>query len=132
MNVPVFTMPRFPVEEVDGHFLSIVASGLVDAGANFRAPYEGGAAFLLEDSFPRQVGTPAARIAQVLPQVISALEISDHQLALTSYSIHYGLETDAQGKTLVARQEKKPVFKATFDDANRLVKLDAELELLSK
>jgi hypothetical protein len=42
-----FTEPMLPINEVDGPFISTLASGIFNANGYYRAPYDGGAAFLL-------------------------------------------------------------------------------------
>jgi hypothetical protein len=46
-EVPEFVAPELGLESVNGHLLSTVASGLCQADAYYRGPYDGGGVFLL-------------------------------------------------------------------------------------
>ena len=92
-QIPELTEPQIPLtDEINGHVLSMIASGVCDADAYYRGPYDGGAAFLLikDAKFPPSKEPPLARLAHFFPQAISAFSIPDHRLALTSYLDQYG------------------------------------------
>lgn len=76
-------------EKVNGHTLSMVASGVCGANAYYRGPYEGGAVFLLikDPKYPvdsSSIGN-AIRIAQNFTQVICNIEINNHRIASRAY-----------------------------------------------
>jgi len=84
----VLVEPQFEMgDHVNGHMLSLVASGLLKKPAYYRGPYDGGAAFmLLEDpSFRAPAGRPVPRISTVFMQVIETFEIADQRRALIAY-----------------------------------------------
>lgn len=128
-DIPEFTEPELPLSEVDGHTLAIIASGLCQANAYYRAPYEGGALFLLirDDIYPRCQESPLARIATVFPQAIAALDIPNHRLALTGHLEYHGLGSTAMGHQIVAMENGQPLLTATFDERDRLSKLDVRI-----
>jgi hypothetical protein len=129
-NVPELTQPQLPLSQViNGHVLAMIASGICDADAYYRGPYEGGAAFLLikDEKFPRSKEPPLARLAHVFPQAISAFVIPDHRLALTSYLDQHGIDYTSEGRTIVVKEGKNPVLTARFDEQNRVAKLDVAL-----
>ena len=60
-NIPELTQPQIPLTvEINGHVLSMIASGVCGADAYYRGPYDGGAAFLLikDEKFPRNQEPP--------------------------------------------------------------------------
>lgn len=122
--------PQVPLtDEVNGHVLSMIASGVCDADAYYRGPYDGGAAFLLikDPNFPRSKESPLARLAHVFPQAISSVAIADHRLALTSYLDQRSIVYISEGNAVIVSEKGKTVLTATFDSQQRLTKLDANL-----
>src|SRR5262249_21316260 len=114
----------------DGHTLALIASGLCQANAYYRAPYDGGALFLLiqDDIFPRCQEPPLARIASVFPQAIAALDIPNHRLALAGHLVHYALDAQDGRARVVVRKAGQPVLTANFDEVDRLTKLDVTVK----
>jgi hypothetical protein len=126
-EIPELTEPEFPLNEIiDGNTLSLIASGVYRANAFYRGPYKGGAVYLLiqDDFFPCNVEQPLKRIASVFPQTISALDISNHRVAFSSYLASYGLLGISDGEKIVVEDRGKGLI-ATFDEQNRLIELDA-------
>jgi hypothetical protein len=80
------TEPEVPLGKIDGHFFAMLASGVCQANSYYRAPYDGGTAYLLirDDTFPKNPDPSLRRIASVFPQVI-------------------GISADRIGPELVAR-----------------------------
>ena len=122
---PELVEPEHPLDDINGHTLALIGSGICRADAFYRCPYEGGALYVLikDDSFPRCPEPPLARIASVFPQAISSFEISSHKLALIGYLDYYGLVGQEDGNALVVKEGGEPVLTATFDDHDRLTKL---------
>jgi hypothetical protein len=128
-RIPELSEPQFPLGEIDGHFLAIIASGVCRANAYYRCPFDDGAAFLLikDDGFPRFSELPLNRIASVFPQAISCLDIHDHRLAFAGYLEYYGLPLEEKGSKVIVKENGEPVFTAAFDELNRLTNLEATL-----
>ncbi len=124
------TTPQVPLAHVDGHTLALLASGVCEADAYYRCPYEGGAAFVLikDENFPRCTEPPLARIASVFPQAIASLDIPDHRLAFTCYLEYYRLAFEEKGAEVVVKEGNEPVLTAAFDELNRLTKLEAMIK----
>lgn len=129
-GIPELTTPHLSLDQVDGSTLALFASGICDANAYYGCPYEGGALFVLimDENFPKCTDPPLQRIATVFPQAIASLEIPDHKLALTGYLEHYGLSHEQDGEKIVVKENGEVVLAATFDEQNRLTKLEAKLE----
>jgi hypothetical protein len=122
--------PEVSLTQIDGHTLALLASGICEANAYYRCPFDGGALFVLikDENFPKCPDPPLRRIAKVFPQVIASLEIPDHKLALAGYLGHYGLSHERDGDNLVVKENGEAVLAATFDDQNRLTALEVKLE----
>ena len=111
----------------------MIARSVCNANAYYRCPYDGGAAFLLiqDEKFPKNNEPPLQRIAFVFPQAIASIEIANHKQALAGYLEHYGLVGEAQGDTLVVKEDGETVLTAMFDEMNRLAKLDVSIRPLA-
>ena len=129
-QIPELTEPEVPLDRLDGHTASLIATGVCQADAYYRCPYHGGALFVLiqDETFPRCTDPPLARIATVFPRAISALDLADHRLALAGYLRSYGLPFEEASDRILVRDQGEPVLTATFDDLNRLTNLEATLK----
>jgi uncharacterized protein DUF6882 len=129
-GIPELAEPEVLLSEVNGHILAMIGSGVCRADAYYRCPYDGGAAFVLikDENFPRCTEPPLAHIASVFPQAIASLDIPDHKLALTGYLEYYGLAFEEVETQVVVKEESEPVLTASFDELNRLTKLEATIK----
>ncbi|MEM9952136.1 MAG: DUF6882 domain-containing protein [Chloroflexota bacterium] len=123
-----------PVDDpVSGHRFGLLASALFGADAYFRAPYEGGAAFLSlkDDDFPADDRHPILRITSTFPQFIQSMRIFDHQTALQSYANYHNLKTALTREegivTLTAKHPDGSSLTAQFDARDRLTQLQSNI-----
>ncbi|MBL8793997.1 MAG: hypothetical protein JNM56_08830 [Planctomycetia bacterium] len=125
-QIAEFTTPMLQLGGIDGNTLATIAGGVCQADAYFRAPYQGGAAYLLIqcNAYPKNTEPPLARIASVFPQAIAAMEIPNHKLALAGYLGHYGLAGQDDAGKLVVKEDGQAVLVAAFDEQERLTKLE--------
>lgn len=133
-NIPELTTPQPPLDQIDPHALALLTSGICEASAYFRCPYNGGALYVLitDDNFPKCPDPPLQRIATVFPQAIAALDLPDHEQALCGYLDHYGLSHEhADGRIVVPGAGGEPVLSAAFDAHKRLTRLDVTLTALA-
>lgn len=132
-GIPELTTPQLPLDQIDGHRIALLASGICEANAYYRCPYDGGALFVLikDKNFPRCTEPPLQRLISVFPQAISTLEIPDHRLALTDYLDHHGIGYEQDAVKVVVKEDGEPVLIATFDDLKRLTHLEANLKPLA-
>ena len=109
--------------------LSMIASGVCDANAYYRRAIRRRCSVspIKDERFPRSKEHPLARLAHIFPQAISSLSIPDHRLALTSYLEQCGIAFANEANTVSVIEGSKPALTATFDEHNRLTKLDAVL-----
>lgn len=117
--------PEIPFDEFDGNFWSVIASGLIDADAYFRAPYPGGALYLViqDATFERSEERTLARLATVFPQAIAAFPMENHARALASYASYLDLNHEITGRKLLVSDKHGGQLEAQFDQRNRLEKL---------
>ena len=94
--VSELTVPKLDLGRWDGHRLSLIAAGMLDAPGYYRGPYAGGALFvLLEEALvPEPLPRSVATFATGLPSFIAAFPDVDHRLAATGLASALGLVTD--------------------------------------
>jgi hypothetical protein len=129
-NIPALTQESFPLsEQLNGHLLTMIASGVCNGDAYYRGPYDGGALFMLirDDHFPHRTVNPALRITSIFPQVIANIPISDHQLAFRHYVEFYLGHVEETGDTIRAEFSNKNVVEARFLPDNRLESINSNL-----
>jgi hypothetical protein len=82
----------FLLEVATGYALSSIGSGLLDAAAYYRAPFDEGAVYLLIDdtAFPRDREPAAERMVRAIRKGLQSFDI-DHADALAAYAeLHHG------------------------------------------
>lgn len=126
----------FQVDDtVNGHTLSLMASGLTVADCYHRCPYQGGALFVLvfdenyrafiEQRRETEGFNAIARIATRFPQIISSVPVTNHHRALAAYMKYYGMEITDELDSLTGTLPSGENIVATFDNLNRLTDLSA-------
>ncbi|QDU15858.1 hypothetical protein CA11_36860 [Gimesia maris] len=107
----------------------MIAVGEQLGQAYYRGPYAGGAVLLLivEPQIPWTVENSLQRITAVFPQIISEIEVKNHQVALRHYLNHYGFEPTVTGNTITVRQQEQEVLGASFDECHRLQELKTSI-----
>ncbi len=128
-GVEELTTSVLPMDDLEGHRVGLIASGITGAEAYYRYPYEGGALFVLiaDSSLELSVDDELVRATRVIPQGISTFEISDHRRAIAPYLTHLGFEIKDVGVNLEAQTEGRSVMTAKFDRMNRLTKLESAI-----
>ena len=128
-DISEMTQGRLSADELDGHFWSILATGLCKANAYYRGPYEGGAIYLLikDTNYVQQVDHPLARLATVFPQAISTYTIGNHRHALTGHAEFLGLSVQPNGNAIIVADSQGKQLSAEFDDQNRLTDLSGNV-----
>ncbi len=125
-GIPELVKGQLPLDELDGHRVGTVASGLNGRGAYYRCPYDGGAMFVyLPDVVLPKVDYPAVRVTTVFPQVLDAYEVTDHRAALRGLlqALEFRLEEDSA--TSVVATHGKTSVQARFDDRGRMVTMES-------
>jgi len=127
-GIPEFVKGQLPLDEVDGHQIGTLASGINGRGGYYRCPYDDGAMFVyLPDVVLPKVEYPAVRVTTVFPQVIDAYEVTDHRAALRGLlaSLDFRLEKDSP--TEIAATFGKTSVHAHFDDQGRMVEMESKM-----
>jgi len=126
-QIPEFTAAQLPLnEEINGHNLAIITSGIYQANAYYRGPYEGGAVFLLikDVDFPtREVEEPTIRVAFGFPETIAAVSIANQRQAFIHYLKFYNLNILTDEYMVIGISENGKRVTAEFDSLNRMTKI---------
>jgi hypothetical protein len=125
-----FTDFELPRGEQIGTRLALTAAGMFKADAFYRAPYSGGALYLLlaDPIYPRERVNPAVRIPTILPQVFERFRNLDHRQVLDGYLAFYGLTAVPEGPDVVIENGTGPILRAHFDDRDQLTSMDQLVE----
>ncbi|KAF9950563.1 hypothetical protein BGZ72_007804 [Mortierella alpina] len=127
-NIPELAQSMLPItEDINGHNLMMIASGICNGNAYYRGPYDGGAVFILirDPDFPRKTVNPAIRIPTVFSQAISTLTISDHKVAFRHYVLYYQGNVEETDDTIRAEFDLGNIVEAKFEPPHRLVSINA-------
>lgn len=109
--------------------IAMTCSGLEGGRCYYRAPYDGGALFMLLEDAPAQVlaPVPLARVSTVLMEVVSQFEV-DHRRLATSFFRQQGLDamaTEAGG--IRATRAGEGHVEIDFDALGRMSKVTGTL-----
>lgn len=109
-KVPELANGRVPLDEVDGEKYSLVATSLLGAPGYYRAPFAGGAMFILlqDPKLVTKAERPSAKMAEVFPRVTELLTPAEQKRAFAAYAKHHaGKPTeDAKSVTVAWKSER--------------------------
>jgi hypothetical protein len=117
-RIPELVNAKVPLADADGERISLVASGLLAAPGYYRAPFRGGAMFvLLQDaSLATSPSRAGVRIVEVFRRAADLLAPTEQRRALAAYARHHGADvTDESG-----------VVRAAWRDETLTAKLGAD------
>ena len=102
---------------VDAGRIAAVASGVCRAGCFYRAPYPGGAIFMLikDAKFRRFVTRPLPRIKRILPMFLSDTPVEDARGFYLHYLAFYRLTVKVDGPRVTATLGSAEPLVAVFD-----------------
>jgi hypothetical protein len=123
-GIAELTEPELPLERAEGHYLAMVATGLRESDAYYRAPYEGGAAFLLltAPELRRHSDDSPMHLHRVFTQLIASLECS-HRPAFEAYLRYKGYSYTEAENEIRAQSPRGEKLTAVFDPEGRLTEL---------
>lgn len=128
-NVEAFTQASLPLGDITDHMIAMTCSGLEGGRCYYRAPYEGGALFVLLDDVPVEVLAPVSlpRAATVLMEVVAQFDV-DHRRMATSFLRQQGLRV-ASSATAGLRAERagEGHIEVSFDELGRMSNVAAAL-----
>ncbi len=124
----------FDLAVASGYALSTVASGLLEAAAYYRAPFDEGAVYLLvtDPNYPREApvhgatgsGPATARTIEAIRKALQSFEV-DHLAALAAYAELRKGSLARQGAAATLTLGGRPRVRATLDAENRVERLEA-------
>lgn len=126
-GIPELTQGQISLDKVDGHYLSLLASGVCEADCYYRGPYDNGAVFVLitAPQVGQSMDDSPAHLASMFSQVISNFELN-HRSALRSYLQFKGYAVKVTPTGIAGKSSGGSELKATFDGAGRLAELQAQ------
>jgi hypothetical protein len=114
----------------NGHYLALAASGLCAADCYYRAPYDGGALFVLLTAPPVRARAPreAQGMAAVLVELLDtpAGTVLDHKTVVVSYARQKGYDVTESGEQVTCTGAGGDTLVATFDAAGVMTQLAAD------
>lgn len=111
-------------DKVNGHYLSLLASGVCKADCYYRGPYENGAVFVLitAPQVRQSMDDSPTHLASMFSQVMSNFELN-HRTALRSYLEFKRYSVTETATELAGRSSRGGALKASFDRAGRVTDL---------
>lgn len=124
-RIQEFTQPQMAIDEVDGHVLSQIAVGILQASCYYKGPYSGGAAFLL---VPSRVFNPSEQLSivevvGVFTQAISQVGMNQRR-AFLHYMQYKGFTCKESDMSIRATSSSKQVIDTKFDLFNRMTSIE--------
>ena len=114
----------------DGHYLAMAASGLCQADCYYRAPYEGGALFVLLKAPQVRTRAPqdARRMAMVLVELLGtpAGAVLDHKTVVLSYARQKGYAVNDAREQVTCTGPAEEKLVAAFDAAGLMTQLTVD------
>lgn len=128
-TVETFTQPSLQLGDITDHMIAMTCSGLEGGRCYYRAPYEGGALFVLLDDVPPEVLAPVSlpRVNTVLMEVISQFDV-DNRRMVTSFLRQQGLHAASNGAGGIrAERAGEGHIEISFDELGRISNVAATL-----
>ena len=115
--------------DVDGHFLSVMATGICQANAYFCGDYQDGTVFLLirDARYPVSSQRPLERFVSTLPKAVQHFPITNHRRAVTGLARFLGLNVDKEDDRILVNDGSGQVV-TIFDEDKRLLNLSSILQ----
>ncbi len=130
-SIPTLTTAQLSLDSLyNGHNLAMVSSGVFKANAYYRAPYDGGALFLLlvDTDFPEDLRHPVDRVAITFPKFIVNVPLGNQRVTLTGYLESHGLIVKSTDKRIRGTHPTdRSEVAALFDEQDRLADIRAEV-----
>lgn len=126
--IDVLTERSFPLARKSGHELALFASGVNGSSAYYRAPYSGGALYVLitNPGVPPVEETPDERVPTILAQMLQMFDL-DHGIATRSFLRDAGFAIEERDNVIQATR-RQSTLTLGFDDQGRLANIDGKLK----
>lgn len=127
-NIEFLTKEEYKIEPTDAHALGIIASGKFGSSAYYAGDFGDGIVLVtVESPLVDDVEyNEQTRILEVFPQIISIFGIN-HRRTLKNYLENKGYTTEEKEDLIKASKNNNTII-ATFDENDRLAKLNGELK----
>lgn len=120
-GITYLTTPEISLEEIDGRALATVAAGICAADAFYRAPYNGGALFVLLDAPTLRPRRPTTTIGLINTFLRCITQVpGNHRATFTAYIAGKGGITIPTAAGLDAILHNGDTIHTSFDDLDRL------------
>ena len=132
-GIAELTQPEIDLSQVSGHFLTMIASGVCNADAYYRGPYQGGAAFFTLQSLPPRQTPMTVMLVNVLSSVIMQFDV-DHRLMTRSFLTQQGYQVTESDTQLIASAPNDRTITVNFNERGAISGMDttAKPEYLDK
>jgi hypothetical protein len=115
----------------DGYYLAMAATGLCQADCYYRAPYEGGALFVLLQAPQVWAGAPqdAGHMTMALADLLGTADgaVLDHKTVVCSYARQKGYRVSDAGEQMTCTGAGGEELVVTFDAAGAITRLTADV-----
>ncbi|NOK59489.1 MAG: hypothetical protein GFH27_549285n13 [Chloroflexi bacterium AL-W] len=120
-QIDILSQAQLQLGEIDGHLLTIVASGVCNADAYYRGPYDGGAVFFLIKQSPlaEQAPTSPITLINMISSVISQFSVQ-HRLMVQAFLQQQGYQLTESLTEVIALSPSGHTITITFDDMGRI------------
>ena len=124
-NIEELRQAQFDLDEVDGHSIAIIASGVCKADAYFRGPYEGGDLFFLITGtpLPAQLSTSTLEHVNMMSSVISQFPVH-HRLMAQSFLQQQGYDLSESASEIIASSASGDKISIRFDELERMIGIE--------
>ncbi|MES2187776.1 MAG: hypothetical protein V4505_24715, partial [Pseudomonadota bacterium] len=129
-GIAEFAEPSLPLGAVTDHMLAMAGGGIAGGLPYYRAPYDGGALFVLLRDVPAEISAPVPgpRAIAVLTQVVSQFEV-DHRRMAESFLRQQGFTLDsASPARLLATRGSETGLEVGFDTRGRINNIAGSLK----
>lgn len=116
-RVPELVVGEFPHAQVDGHLLSLVAMGILNADAYFRGAYLGGEGFVLIDRGELRAVLPTLPpTAEQICEIVTQVDVlcTEHRRAIKAY-LHQLSWQLSENETIVMARNGNQEIQITFE-----------------
>lgn len=130
-NIEFLTKDEYKIEPTDVHALGIIASGRFGCSAYYAGDFGDGIVLvtLESPSIDNVKYNEQARILDVFPQIISIFGIN-HKRTLKNYLENKGYITE-ESKDLIKATKNNNTIIASFDESERLIKINGEIKTIN-
>lgn len=127
-NITEFTDSELSLDSIDGHLLSLIASGVCHADCYYKGPYEGGAVFLLltAPQLKAHADDTALRFVRIFTTFISQFAC-DHRTALLAYASYKGYKCETRGSRVTCVSPQGESVRVEFDAQGRVAEMAGEV-----